>query len=242
MEQVNIKGVKISLLSEEEIAEKVLKNLIDKSKFYLLFINTNVFFHILFDKEFREIIKKYDFLIIASNFIKFIISKIKKININHTIRESSTLFKILKNISDYYYRILVVDKSKKTVTKFKKHINLTFQNMESNLICLYDIFDNKGKKERIKTITKLEPDIVIFSNRIIKTSKFLNSNKSLLKNSSIIFSSKGVKIIAGLFNIFSKIIELIKTFLQSILIIIWFFKEEILQLLKNWKILTKDNK
>ncbi|MEN2998332.1 MAG: WecB/TagA/CpsF family glycosyltransferase [Brevinematia bacterium] len=236
MKKTNFWSADIRFLSEEEISEKVFKNLLTKEKFSILFLEPNTMYHLLFDREFQNALLPHTIFVPSSKFIASLVGNLKESNNVTYVKESSAIFRSLRHISDYHYRILLIDSSDKIVSRFKKNINSSIRGSSLNIIGIHNIYTKKHKNQKIETIRKIEPDIAIVGDNVIKFIKLIHKDRELLKNSSLIFSNSGVKIIAGSFGI-KTIFSKAKRFLESVMIFLWFLKERILITLrgKKWK-------
>lgn len=225
----------IKYLKEDEISEVIFRKLLDKQKFSIMFLDTNLMYHLLVDKEFIKSLPQDIIIIPSSKFVSFIISNLINSNNTHNtlpVRESSTLFKGLRNISDYNYRILVIERNDRIASRFKKHIISSIRDSDLNIIGIYNIFSPRMRNQKIETIRKIEPDVTIVGSNIVRLVKLLHKDKKILNQSSLIFSNNGVKIIAG----FSSILEAFRLplkFLQSTFILLWFVKEKIVLLFRG---------
>lgn len=229
-----LQTLNIKYLKEEEISELIFRKLLDKQRFSIIFLDANLMYRLLVDREFFKSLPQDGIIIPSSKFVSFIISNLINTDTIQPVRESSTLFKSLRSISDYNYRILVVEKNEKIASRFKKHITSSIRDSDLNIIGIYNVFSNRMKNQKIETIRKIEPDITIVGSDIVRFAKLLSKDKKLLNRSSIIFSNSGVKIIAG----FSSIFEVFRTvlkLLQSFVIILWFVKEKIVLLFRGRK-------
>lgn len=224
----------IKFISEEEISEIIFKKLLDEETFCFVFLNTNVLFRLIFDEEFRKSFPQNTIFVPSSKFVGFIISNLIDHKSHSTIRESSCIFKVLKTISDYHYRVLVVEKSDSIVSKFKKNFRSSLRDSSLNIIGIYNIFGRRVKDKKIETMRKIEPDITIVGRNIPKVVKLLAKDKKLLKDSSFVFSSDGIRVIAGVGG-FELFLEKIKMFFESIIIVLWFLFKKIGKVLKGGK-------
>lgn len=221
MGNFRLEDINIHFLKEEDISEMVFKKLIDKENFSILFLDTRLFCRIVFDKEFRNSLPKDTILVPSSKIVAFILIKLLKLKSGNTIRESSCIFKTLKSISDYPYRILVIESTDKIVSRFKKNIMATLRGASFNIVGIYSVFFGKGKQQKIETVKKIEPDIAIVGDNIVRFVKLISKNKDMLKNASFIFSMNGIKVIAGVGGI-RRILGKIISFMEFFVVFGWF--------------------
>lgn len=215
MEKFSLQNSNIKFLSDDEISEMVFKKLIDRDKFSLLFLDIRMFCRFLFDKDFRTYLPSNTILVPSSRVVSFVLVKVLKLKSGEYLKESSCIFKTLRAISDYPYRILVVESSDKVVSRFKKNIMASLRDASFNIIGIYSIFYGKSKLQKIETIKKIEPDIAIVGDNVVKFIKLMSRNKDMLRNASFIFSLNGVKVIAGvggLKRVFGKVISFFEFF------------------------------
>ncbi|MCX8028398.1 MAG: hypothetical protein N2712_00165 [Brevinematales bacterium] len=228
----------VSFLTEEEISEMVFRKLLDKKNFTLLLLDTNLLYSFIFDNDFNKSLPENTIIVPSTKFSKFIVSRLLNSKPTAIIREPSTVFKLIRSISDYHYRILIIERNEKIVLKFKKNIKSSLRDSSLNIIGIYNIFGYKNRSEKMETMRKILPDLTIVGTSIVKFVKFLKKDsdtygdKKLLKESSIIFSSRGVKGIAGVGGILQVLVDL-RNFLKSIPIFLWLLKEEIARLLRG---------
>lgn len=232
MRITKIEDLNLRFLQEDEIAEMVFRNLIDKKKFSILFLNTRLFCRILFDREFRVALPKDTILVPSSKIVAFVLEKLLKLKNRNSIKESSCIFKTLKLISDYPYRILVVESTDKIVARFKKHVMSTLRDASFNIVGIYSIFFGRDRKQKIETVRKIEPDIALVGDNIVKFVKLVAKNKDMLKESSFVFSLNGMKVIAGVGGIRRALSKII-AFFESFVILGWFVSKSILNFFRR---------
>ncbi|MFN4244877.1 MAG: hypothetical protein ACK4F9_01835 [Brevinematia bacterium] len=214
----------IKFMNDEEISETVLRKLINKEKFLFIFLNIEIFYKILTDKEFKNSLKDFT-IIVSSKFVGFIISKLEHLRNYHITKESSCIFRILKSISDYHYRIFVIEKSSKVVSRFKKNIYSSINSSSLNIIGTYNTWNKKNRMQKIETLKKMEPDITIVGSDITKFIKIFKKDEKLLKNFSFIFSNSGLKVISGVSR--NSLTRSVKTFFEAVIIFFWFLLQKI---------------
>lgn len=217
----NVLDIAFSNVTEEELSETVLLRLVQKEKLSIVFVNTKMFFHLIFNGNFRKIVGKYEFIVPSSGFISFILSKLTGTDF-HKVKESSCLFRIVRKISDYNYRILLIGKNEKMVTKFKKNISSSIPSLLANIVGIYDIYNKKTSNKKLEAIRKIEPDIIIFGDRVIKHLKFFHKKREIILSSSLIFSSNGAKVISGIGFEREKILNFFTNLFEGFIIVLWF--------------------
>ncbi|MGC8766211.1 MAG: WecB/TagA/CpsF family glycosyltransferase [Brevinematia bacterium] len=232
MHKTKIYDIELSQITEEELSEIALLRLIEKKRFSVVFVNTNIFFRLIFDKNFRKVLKEYELILPSSGFISGILSNLLEVNFLK-IKESSCIFRILRKISDYNYRILIVGKDEKMVSKFKKNILSSMHFSLANIIGIYNIYDKRETSKKLETIRKLEPDIIVFGDKITKHLKFFGKNPDIVKKSSLIFSNSGVKVISGTGFETVKVLNFFTNIFQGSVILLWFLFKKLKKIIRG---------
>lgn len=222
---------KIKFLSEEEISEIVFRKLLDREKFSILFVNTKVLYHLILDREFRSVIPSNTLFIPSSRFVSFVVSNLAKLKENTPVRESSAIFRMLKAISDYHYRVLLVGRSGKVVSKFKKHISSSIRDSSFNLVGIFGILSKRTRQQKMETMKKMEPDITIVGGNIVKLLKLMRKN-GFSDNFSLVLASEGVGVIAGVDGV-GGLFRRIEVLLKGVIVLLWFIKEKFVSLFRR---------
>ncbi len=235
MKEFIIKKIKFSCLHDEEVSELVFRKLLDKDKFFIIFADAKVLFNIIYIDEYRKLVSG-KMIVPSSKLFGFVTRLLFGVNDISIVKESSTLFKVIKNISDYYYRIAVVASNEKMASKFKNNLKLSFPEMKLNIVGLSRILSKHKHKERIEMLKKLKPNLVIFDTVSFKFVKFINKNdKELFQEYSVIMSSRGVELISGVRNVVDNVIEVTKRFLSWVFVALWVLKEKVLMIFNEKK-------
>jgi len=229
MKEFVIKGITISFLTEEEISEFVFRGLLDKKKFFMIFADSRVLYNIIYNREYRKLLENK--IVIPSSkvfsFVSGLLFGVKDVKI---VKESSTIFKIIRNISDYYYRLAVVSGSEKETLRFKNNLKLNFPEMKLNMIGFNKIFGKYKHKEKIEILKKFEPNLAIFDTVSLNFVGFIEKNKDLFAKTSVIMSGRGVKIISGVRHTFRDSLNMLKCAFSYVFISFWVLKEKFLML------------
>jgi len=234
MKEFIIKEILILCFSEEEISELAFRKLLDKDRFFIIFADAKVLFNLIYSDEYRKLVSG-KLIIPSSKIFGFVAKLLFGVSDVSVAKESSTIFKVIKNISDYYYRVAVIASSDKMASKFKNNLKLSFPEMKLNIMGLSKILSKHKHKERIEMLKKLEPNLIIFDTASFKFIRFINKNKELFEDASIIMSSRGVELISGVRNILGSIIEATKRFFSWVFVVLWVLKEKILMIFSKKK-------
>ena len=125
----------------------------------------------------------------------------------------------------------MIEKSNRIVSRFKKNINSSIRGSSLNIIGTYNTWNQKNRAQKIETLKKIEPDITIIGNNVVKFIKMLKKDNKTFNSSSFIFSTEGLKVIAGTRR--KDFFGILKLVFETGVILFWFLFQKISHLIRK---------
>ena len=189
-------GVKVSLITREELNEYLIHSIYENSVFRIIFLDEKKLFLSLFNKEFRELLLNTEVVICTSITIRWIIKFLTKKEI--PIMMPVTVFlDFMRVTDDMNYTVYLFGGSKKVANENYKRIRRSFPKTR-----IVGYYKSKVKSKELNNvlvnIRKSSPQLLFVNlGGGWKQEKWISNSKEYYKNSIVVGVDKSFEIIAG---------------------------------------------
>ncbi|MDI6861667.1 MAG: WecB/TagA/CpsF family glycosyltransferase [Caldisericia bacterium] len=180
MEKVDILGIKVDNLTQDEVLQRLI-HFIKEKKFHLIFtINSENATKVLENKKFFEVIKNAD-LIIPDGIGIIIASKILKKPLKERIPGIDISYKLMEVADKEGYKIVLIGGKEGISEKAKENLKKVFKNL--NIIKTYSGYFCEDEEEKIVSeIEMIKPDILLVGMGSEKQEIWIWKHKDRFKN------------------------------------------------------------
>jgi N-acetylglucosaminyldiphosphoundecaprenol N-acetyl-beta-D-mannosaminyltransferase len=193
---VEFLGVKISLISREELKEFLIQTIYDKNRFRVVILDEKKLYSCLVHKEYRKLVKSSEIVVTSSQTVAWIVHVITGKHIP-VIMPVTVFLDFMRTADEMNYTVFLFGGKKKVALETLKRIRKSFPqarivgNYRSNI-------KNQEMEDVLTTIRKSSPQIFFASySRGIKQEKWITENFHYFQNSVIIGQDNAFNVIAG---------------------------------------------
>ncbi len=180
MEKVDIIGIPVDNLTQEEAIEKLTK-FIEEKKFHLVFtLNSENATKVLENRDFLDIVKKAD-LVVPDGIGIILASRILKTPLKERIPGIDLSFKLMEIANEKGYKIVLIGGKLGVSEKAKENLEKIFKNIK--ILKTYNgYFKDDEENKIVDEIENLNPDILLVGMGSEKQEKWIWKNREKFKN------------------------------------------------------------
>jgi len=180
LEKVDIIGIPVDNLTQEEAIEKLTK-FIEEKKFHLVFtLNSENATKVLENRDFLDIVKKAD-LVVPDGIGIILASRILKTPLKERIPGIDLSFKLMEIANEKGYKIVLIGGKLGVSEKAKENLEKIFKNIK--ILKTYNgYFKDDEENKIVDEIENLNPDILLVGMGSEKQEKWIWKNREKFKN------------------------------------------------------------
>ncbi len=195
-QSVNLLGVKISLTNREELKECLIQTIYDKERFRILLLDEKIMFFSLFNHELRQILKKTEIVICASQTVAWMVRLLTGKTV-HVIMPVTLYLDLMRAADEMNYTVFLFGGTKNVALETLKRIRKSFA--QARIVGSYrSNIKNQELQDVLITIRKSSPQIFIASyGSGPKQEKWITKNFGYYQSSITVGVGNSFKVIAG---------------------------------------------
>lgn len=195
MERLNLLGVNVDSISEEEIYERILKLSESGQSSQIVLLNTALLIKAKLNKKLRKVINSSELVIPISNGVRFGLSFIHKKKVE--IFNSFTFaIRLLSYFTDNKKVVYILGGNRKIIEKAERNIKESFPGIK--LLGKYHItYKRDFEPKLITNIQKISPDLLIMSMRRGKQERWLAKNRKHFNHGAMLGVENFIDMLGG---------------------------------------------
>lgn len=151
----NILGLDLTACDIEYLLDKIKSNLKHKQNTLIASLPVNQIMLAHFNKEFKNILNKFDYLVADSPWVKRSLNFLYHINLKEKVRGTDLTLSICELAEKYKYRIFLYGSTKKTLQSLKVNLNRKYHSLQISG-AFAPPFGDLNTSDKFKLLERLE--------------------------------------------------------------------------------------